>query len=352
MAINPITGEEEDEYTSVTNKYNTDRQALEDSQSGYDTQGALAGALASLGAAFQGKDSLGAVSQMQNQRRQVRADEMSALDKWKNSQIENIKAKREGKTAAREDAVLAREDDPNSNESKMANELAGAMGYKGVPITATQFKSFSPIMEKKYEIEQKRIESQRSRADKHKEGLTAGRIQADKDYGKDYNDFTGGGEVKAQDAIEKLKSFKKQMSVDNGLFQAGGGPISGSLPDMLRTQSSIAQRDNIVSTANSALKATFGGQLSDGERKALANEFYNDKLSNAENLKIIDQKIKELENGLGVQRNKASHFRNVGTLTGLEAPKKIVKKFKGSNGSTKVVYSDGTEKIIPATAGM
>ncbi len=106
------------------------------------------------------------------------------------------------------------------------------------------------------------------------------------------------------------------MSEDTGLFQAGGGPIAGSLPDAVRTQASISQRDNIVSTANSALKATFGGQLSDGERKALANEFYNDKLSNAENLKIIEQKIMELENGLQTQRAKAGYFQQKGTLTG------------------------------------
>lgn len=149
-------------------------------------------------------------------------------------------------------------------------------------------------------------------------GLTEGEKAVDKDYAKDYNDFTGGGAAKAQDAINKLKFYQKQMANDRGLFQSGGGPIAGSLPDAFRTQASIAQRDNIVSAANSALKATFGGQLSDGERKALANEFYNDKLSNEENLKIIDRKITELQNGLSAQVAKAKHYEKNRTLKGFQ----------------------------------
>ncbi len=142
------------------------------------------------------------------------------------------------------------------------------------------------------------------------ERLTEGQKAVDKDYAKDYNDLTGGGEVSAKNAINKLKSLRNNMSKDKGLIQSGGGPISGSLPDMFRTQKSIAQRDNIVSVANSALKATFGGQLSDGERKALANEFYNDKLSNEENLKVIDRKISELEAGLENQKKKAKYYED------------------------------------------
>jgi hypothetical protein len=152
-----------------------------------------------------------------------------------------------------------------------------------------------------------------------KGGMTAGQVEVDKKYADNFNDFTGGGRVKAMDAISKLKDLKTAMANDNGLFQAGGGPISGSLPDALRTQGSIAQRDNIVSVANSALKATFGGQLSDGERKALANEFYNDKLSNSENLKIIERKIAELENALSTQDKKAQYFQARGSLKGFKA---------------------------------
>jgi hypothetical protein len=184
--------------------------------------------------------------------------------------------------------------------------------------------------QKEYGLKERELGLKERELNKTAGGLTEGFKAADKDYAKDYNDFTGGGDTKAVDAINKLKAWKLQMENDNGVFESGGGPISGSLPDAFRTQGSISQRDNIVSTANSALKATFGGQLSDGERKALANEFYNDKLSNAENLKIIEQKIMELENGLQTQRQKAGYFQQNGTLTGFAYNPGQVKDLAGN----------------------
>lgn len=154
--------------------------------------------------------------------------------------------------------------------------------------------------------------------------LTEGQKSVDKDYAKDYNDFTGGGETKATDAIQKLKDWRGKLAKeDKEFFGAGGGPIAGSLPDWARDSESLALRDNIVSVANSALKATFGGQLSDGERKALANEFYNDKLSPQQNLEILDRKIAELEGGLADQKAKAKYYEgNKGSLSGFKSQSK------------------------------
>ena len=150
-------------------------------------------------------------------------------------------------------------------------------------------------------------------------GMTAGQKKVDIDYAKDFNDFTGGGQQAAMDALVKLRGFKKKLDEEKAeFFQAGGGPISGSLPDMTRTQASLSLRDNIQAAANQGLKATFGGQLSDGERKAAAAEYYNDKLDAARNSEILDSKIKELENKLAVQQNKAKYFQQYGTLAGFK----------------------------------
>ena len=146
--------------------------------------------------------------------------------------------------------------------------------------------------------------------------VSPGEKEVDKKYAPIYTDFVNGGEQSAIDAIAKLKSYKKELEADSGFIQFGGGPIAGSMPDAVRTTKSIAIRDNIVTAANKGLKGTFGGQLSDGERKAAANEYYNDKLPNSENIKILDQKIGELENGLAVQKSMASHYGPRKTLSG------------------------------------
>lgn len=150
-------------------------------------------------------------------------------------------------------------------------------------------------------------------------GKDQGIIALDKDYAKDYNDFTSGGNEAAKRSIEKLESIYSDVKGDNGTFAAGGGSVVGSLPDALRSNTSIKRRDTAVTAANSALKSTFGGQLSDGERKALANEFYNDKLDNASNAEILRSKIDELKAKLGQQTQKALYFRDKGTLNGFSA---------------------------------
>lgn len=152
--------------------------------------------------------------------------------------------------------------------------------------------------------------------------LTEGEKKVDQDYAKDYNDFTSGGYQKAINAIDKLQKYRDDIEAEiksKDTFQAGGGPISGSLPDMFRTQASINRRDQIQSVANQALKATFGGSgITDSERKAMASEFYNDKLDNRYNLDIIDRKIKELKNSLNSQVQKAQYYQQNRTLGGFK----------------------------------
>lgn len=150
---------------------------------------------------------------------------------------------------------------------------------------------------------------------------TKAQEKVDAEYAKDYNDFTGGGQQKALDALNKLKLYKQKLDRESkSLISAGGGPISGSLPDVFRTQESIDLRDNIQSVANSALKATFGvAGITDSERKALAAEFYNDKLDASRNAEILDRKIKELEAGLVNSREKARYYEQFGTLQGFKS---------------------------------
>lgn len=169
-------------------------------------------------------------------------------------------------------------------------------------------------------IEREEIKARRDETKDAKEQASVGQKEVDKKFAADYNEFTGGGLNKANDAISKLEDYKAKLEEESTkTFQAGGGPIAGSLPDAVRSQKSIALRDNIVSVANSALKATFGGNMSDSERKALANEFYNDKLDAGQNIAIIERKIDELKGGLENMKAKSQYFeKNKSTLAGFQ----------------------------------
>lgn len=185
MVFNPITGLDEDEelvpqdptaapQSTIQNptvreyllKRKGERDALEKDNDGYDIAGVVAGGLASLGAAFQGGNSVAAANQVMDQRAKRRKDKISDFDSGTDRYLKDVDAGNSADKMDRDNASLKRESDPNSQESKMADELARQMGYKGGPISATQFKSFSPVMQKKYEIEQKKIENDLARTDK------------------------------------------------------------------------------------------------------------------------------------------------------------------------------------------
>lgn len=121
MPINPMTDlEEEDELTKTLNEYGAKKSAMDDASSGYDGIGALAGGLASLGAAFQGGNSIAAAQNAMEKRAQGRKDEATALDKWKQAKIDEIKAKRE-------DLKVRESMDPNSSRSKSKADLIAGM---------------------------------------------------------------------------------------------------------------------------------------------------------------------------------------------------------------------------------
>lgn len=175
--------------------------------------------------------------------------------------------------------------------------------------------------ERDYKNRMLRLEEMKLAEAKKKENgenkLSEGQKAVDKGYAKAYNDFTGGGESRANNAIKKLKELRNEVEKESkSVIQAGGGTIAGSLPDWARTTRSVSLRDNAISVANQGLKATFGAQLSDSEREAAAKEFYNDKLPPAENLKVMDRKIKELEDSLNDEKTKAKYFQKNETLSG------------------------------------
>lgn len=163
------------------------------------------------------------------------------------------------------------------------------------------------------------------------EGLKA----LDKDYAKDYNDFTSNGIANARASIEKLKAIKAELEKDKGsMIESGGGRMS-SMPEWMRSRDSIRWRDQAQGAANATLKSIFGGQLSDSERKSAAAEFYNDSLGNAENVEIMAGKIAAMEEGLQNQMAKANHFGQHGTLRGFSdttALGSMSKKESGASG--------------------
>lgn len=161
------------------------------------------------------------------------------------------------------------------------------------------------------------LANQKAAKDGAKLTLTPGEEAADKNFAKDYNNLTSKGLNNASTAVDRLEKLADEIEKEgDGIFAAGGGRTS-VLPDVIRSDKSIRWRDAAANEANTTLKELFPGSLSDDERRAAAREYYNDKLSNSENAKIIRSKANQLRQSFEDQRTKADYFSKSGTLKGL-----------------------------------
>lgn len=139
----------------IKQKYGlADRQAIVD-ENKKDASGInWSAGLAALGAGLSGGDASKAASGIMQQQEAKRQGRLSEFDHQKSQYL-----------ADRDDAAgqakLARETDPNSAESKMAQDLATAMGMnpdQAKGLTASKFKDFSPALQKKYEIAERSLD--------------------------------------------------------------------------------------------------------------------------------------------------------------------------------------------------
>jgi hypothetical protein len=139
----------------------------------------------------------------------------------------------------------------------------------------------------------------------------------DKSFAKEYSDFVLKGKESAAQSINMLEGYVDQLEAQqDDLFQAGGGAFAAMLPDAMRSAESIKLRDDITGIAMQGLKDVFGGAISDGERKALAATFYNDKLPPNENIPILKRKLQTLKDTYANKLAMAQHYENAGTLEG------------------------------------
>lgn len=147
--------------------------------------------------------------------------------------------------------------------------------------------------------------------------LSKGEETVDKKYADKYVGQSGSGFVNSEFTIKKLEDLQKEMEADQGFGEAGGTSLP--LPDMFRSTTAIRRRDETRNAANSTLKELFGGALSDSEREAAANEYYNDKLPNKENAKILKDKITQLKAQRSSEIDRAKYFEKNRTLKGYSA---------------------------------
>lgn len=331
-----------------------------------------------------------------------RQGKLKDFDTARDQAIGNFGFDRSVVKAGNEDQKLARESNPNSMESKSAQELAIKMGLspeKAITLTAAKFKELSPVLAKMYQIdeglkireddrdfkreqlattkgmredERKAREQARrddlsfreqakkdalqakldAQAEKDANTLTPGQKALDTSFAKEYNDWSSVGEAAVDKNITRLKDARDKLSKTQNDLVGYSGSFVGRLPELLRSEDSKVIQQDVQAAAQGALKATLGAQFTEKEGERIMKMAYDPTLSPKANMAKIDAAISELETSKNNKNQKASYFEENGSLRGLAEAKgkpgvggAPQQASTGGNGETKMINGIRYKKV-------
>jgi hypothetical protein len=259
---------------------------------------------------------------------------LEQIDDAKYNNMVNRKAFSDAKAAA----------DPNSEQSKFAQQVvfdglgmktklsAKEIGPSILGDASAALKLKATVGVRLYEAQQK--ESYKAQYDQQKEASkleakqkeraalpTEAEKVTEREFAKDYNEWTSRGQGVYQKNLDRLKEAKKVLEERQKDFIGTSGRVTGRLPDFLRSEESIALREDVQAAAQGALKATLGAQFTEKEGERIMAASYNEKLSPEQNLKKIDAAIKEIETNAKNLEDKGRYYEENRDLKGYKAPK-------------------------------
>lgn len=141
---------------------------------------------------------------------------------------------------------------------------------------------------------------------------TDGEKVVDKEFAKEYNDWTSGGAESARNEIVKLRNVAE--SIRRGQVTTGG--MTGMFPDIMTTKETLRARADVESTVMNSLKAILGTAFTEKEGQRIIKATWNESDTTENNLARIERLIVDLENKARAKDDKSMFFSKNGTLKG------------------------------------
>lgn len=214
------------------------------------------------------------------------------------------------------------------------------------------------LMEQKFKEKEKALDREAKKGSAKIEGFSA----LDKDYAKDYNDWTTSGMSTLEKNLKSLEEARDALKTDPSLT----GGTTGMFNDRVTADRVLKQRQKVNSAIQGGMKATLGTAFTEKEGERVLKNAYNEAASPETNLGSLDAAIADLRAKGKANEAKARYFEKNGTLNGFQAPvSNVIQSEKQSNGGKtivktqtnvktgqkKIIYSDGSEEIINSLAG-
>lgn len=245
---------------------------------------------------------------------QAYADKTMARDDFKNDMaLEEVQ---------RKEHENKQMNDPTSQMSQQARDyftqlVPTAKAYPNLDkLSAGHIYKIAPDLYKKYE---KDLQHQRDMSKLSAEKSNAAQSSLDKVYARQYLDWNTSGRAAARKNIDRLKNAKALLEKRKNDLVGTSGRVTGRLPDLLRSEESIALRQDVHSSAVGALRATLGAQFTEKEGERIMAMSYDEKLSPDQNIAKIDAAIRELEEGYNANDSMTQFYEGRGSLQGFKS---------------------------------
>ena len=147
---------------------------------------------------------------------------------------------------------------------------------------------------------------------------TGGQKATDSKFADEYVAFkAAGGYADVEKSLMQLEEAKAEL-------EKGGltGPVRGNTPDLVRqftNPKSLAVRDTVEEVVQRNLRLVLGAQFTEKEGDRLIARAYNEKMSDAENVKRVGRLIEQIKTAALAKQEAIDYFeKNGGTLTGFK----------------------------------
>lgn len=305
--------------------------------------------LSALGAGLSGKDAASAGQAVLSGQKASRDAKLANFDKARDLAISDKDR------AISDEQKLARKD-PNSQVSKSLQQMAvedyGMDAATAAKIPAEILEARLPGLKYKAERADKAkdqdlkqqladVKTQlagaktASDAAKNDTKLSEGQKAVDKDYAKDYNDWTSGGKNQAEASVEKLEGVVARLKKGTG---GTGGSLSGlrsNLPGLFQDEDYQKNDSDVRSEALKLIKQNLSGSTSDKDVERVVSTLWNPSDSTENNVARVEDFLGTVKKNMAANDAKAQEYQNSGSL----------RNFKGAPANADKTVGDFPRKV-------
>jgi hypothetical protein len=304
-----------------------EQKAQDDYTSARD-RNSLANLGSNLGDAIAGNKVGSANSYFQDLNKQAKENTIGKIENDRSSYVKNTMDNANLKDLITKQEIEAAQNDPNARSSLFARSIAKKYG---MPVKDTDsYKDVSQIIDPKKMMEteassnvefakQKQLrmmdqsfkEKENALDREEKKGLAKkeGFAALDKDYAKDYNDWTTSGKSTLERNLQALEEAKLSLQKDPSLT----GGLTGVLGDRMTADRVLEQRQKVNSAIQGGLRATLGTAFTEQEGVRVLKNAYNEAASAKTNIKSLDAAINDLRKKGIANEEKARFFEKSGS---------------------------------------